>query len=68
MLFFSLHLTSSASGSMLLIPGDTSRKQWKTLQQQEEHERRALTEFILQAGATPEVEAEPAAGWSLKSR
>ena len=41
---------------------DTSRKRWKTLQQQEEHERRALTESILQAGATQEVEAKPAAG------
>ena len=37
-------------------------KAWKTLQLQEEHERRALTESILQAGATREVEAEPAAG------
>ena len=34
---------------------DTSRKKWRTLQQQEEHERRALTESILQAGATREV-------------
>ena len=41
---------------------DTSRKQRKALQQQEEHERRALTESILQAGATREVEAESAAG------
>ena len=41
---------------------DTSRKQWKTLQQQEERERRALTESILQVGATREVEAEPGAG------
>ena len=30
----------------------TSRTQWKTLQQHGEHERRALTESILQAGAT----------------
>ena len=39
---------------------DTSGKKSKTLRQQEEHERRALTEFILQVGATREVEAEPA--------
>ena len=37
---------------------DTSRKQWKkTLRQQEERERRALAEFIMQVGATLEVEA-----------
>ena len=41
---------------------DTSQAQWKTLQQQGEHERRALTKSLLQAGATREVEAEPAAG------
>ena len=41
---------------------DTSRKQWKTLQQQEQRERTALAEFILQVGATGEVEAEPSAG------
>ena len=41
---------------------DTSRMQWKTLQQLVEHERRALTESILQAETTREVEAEPAAG------
>ena len=33
-----------------------------SLQQQEEHERRALTESILKTEATREVEAEPAAG------
>ena len=37
---------------------DTSRKQWKkTVQQQEERERRALAESILQVGANREVEA-----------
>ena len=41
---------------------DTNRKQWKTLQQQEERERRALAESIVQVGATREVEAEPAGG------
>ena len=45
-----------------MLVWDTSRKQWKTLQQQEVHERRALTGSILQAGATQEVEAEPVAG------
>ena len=41
---------------------DTSRKQWNTLQQQEEPKRRALAESILQVGATREVEAVPVAG------
>ena len=45
-----------------MLVWDTSRQQWKTLQQQEERERRALAESILQVGATREVEAEPAAG------
>ena len=40
---------------------DISRKQWKGLQQQEERERRALSEFIPQTGANREVEAVPAA-------
>ena len=41
---------------------DTSRKQWKTLHQQEgEPERRALAGSILQVGATREVEAVPVA-------
>ena len=40
---------------------DTSRKQWETLQQQEEHENRALVESIPQVGATREVKAEPEA-------
>ena len=38
------------------------------LQQQEERERRALAESMLQVRATREVEAEPAAGLSQKSR
>ena len=41
---------------------DTSRKQWKTLYQQEERECRALVECILQVGATREVEAVWVAG------
>ena len=41
---------------------DTSRKQWKTVQQQEEHERRALAESVLQVGAVLKVEAVPVAG------
>ena len=41
---------------------DTSRKQWKTLQQQEERELRALAESILQAGATRQLKAMPMAG------
>ena len=45
-----------------MLVWDASPKQWKTLQQQEEDERRALTEVILQAGATREVEVERAAG------
>ena len=45
-----------------MLVWDTSQTQRKTLQQQEEHVRRALTESTLQAWATREVEAEPAAG------
>ena len=41
----------------LALVWDISRKQWKTLQQQEDHEHRALTESILHVGATREVEA-----------
>ena len=55
-------LFESRKALFCVLVQDTSRKQLKTLQQQEEHERRALTEFSLQVGATREVEAEPAAG------
>ena len=41
---------------------DTNRKQWKTLQQQDQSERKALSVSILQVGATREVEAVPVAG------
>ena len=51
-----------------MLVWDTSRNQWKALQQQEEGEHRALAEFILQVGAPREMEAEPAAGYSRNSR
>ena len=48
--------------SVLML--DTSQKQWKTLQQQEDRGGRALAESIVQTGATREVEAVPVASCS----
>ena len=47
---------------LYVLVSDTSRKRRKDIQQQEECERRALAESILQVGATREVEVEAAAG------
>lgn len=47
-----------------LIVWDSSGRQWKTLQQEEECDRSARTESIFQVGATPEVETERAGSWS----
>ena len=48
--------------SVLRVGVGHQPKAWKTLQQQEEHERSVLTESILQVRATGEAEAGPAAG------
>ena len=55
-------LSGGRKSPFCVLVWDTSRTKWNTLQQQEEHERKALTEPILQAGTTRELEAEPAAG------
>eukprot|EP00904_Undaria_pinnatifida_P003531 jgi/Undpi1/13179/HiC_scaffold_8.g02841.m1 len=54
-------LSGGRKALLCVLVLDTSRTQWKTLQQQGGHKRRALTESILQAGATREVETKPAA-------
>ena len=36
--------------------------EWETLQRQEERDRRALAESILQVGVATQVEAEPVVG------
>ena len=41
---------------------DSSRKQWESLQLQEERKRRALAESILHVRGATEVEVEPVAG------
>ena len=47
---------------LLLLVWDTSWKQWASLQQREEGERRALTESILQAGEAREMEDKSVTG------